>query len=65
MAQFLKRDSHSRCFSDGSLDGIIYTINQLMAAEQHVRFQPIIKSGHTSDLGFEKRLQSFLTDLGI
>jgi hypothetical protein len=40
-------------------------INQLMAAEQQVRFQPIIMSGHTSELGFEKRLQSFITDLGI
>jgi len=65
MAQFLKRDSHSRCFSHGSLEGIIYTINQLMAAEQQVRFQPIIKSGHKNELGFEKRLQSFRTDLGI
>jgi hypothetical protein len=65
MAESFKRDSHSRCFSDGFLDGIIYTINQLMAAEQQVRFQQIIMSGHTSDLGFEKGLQSFLTDLGI
>jgi hypothetical protein len=65
MGQSLKRDFHSRCFSDGSLDGIIYTIDQLMAAEQQVRFQPIIMSGHTSDIGFEKKLQSFLTELGI
>jgi hypothetical protein len=65
MAQFLKRDSHSRCFSDGSWDGIIYTINQLMAAEQQVRLQQVILSGYKSDLGFEKRLQSFMTDFGI
>jgi len=65
MGESFKRDSRSRCFSDGSWDGIIYTINQLMAAEQQVWFQPIIMSGHTIDLGFEKGLQSFLTDLGI
>ncbi|WP_445244507.1 hypothetical protein [Microcoleus sp. OTE_8_concoct_300] len=54
MAQSFKRDPHSGCFSDGSLDGIIYTIDQLIAAEQQVRFQPAIVSCHTSDLGFEK-----------
>jgi hypothetical protein len=54
MAQSWKRDSHSRCFSDGCLDGIIYIINQLMAAEQHVRFQPIIKSDHTTEFRFRE-----------
>jgi patatin-like phospholipase/acyl hydrolase len=33
-------------FSDGSSDGIIYIINQLMAAEQHVRFQPILSKNY-------------------
>jgi hypothetical protein len=54
MAESFKRDSHSRCFSEGSLDAIIYIINQLMAAEQRVRFQPIIISGHKTELGFEE-----------
>lgn len=33
-------------FSDGSSDGIIYIINQLMTAEQHVRFQPILSKNY-------------------
>ncbi|MGL5065857.1 MAG: patatin-like phospholipase family protein [Microcoleus sp.] len=33
-------------FSDGSSDGIIYTINQLMMAEKFVRFQPILSKNY-------------------
>ncbi|MCU0547543.1 MAG: patatin-like phospholipase family protein [Oscillatoriaceae cyanobacterium Prado104] len=35
-------------FSDGSSDGIIYTINQLMSAEQQVRFQPILSKNYAA-----------------
>jgi len=33
-------------FSDGSSDGIIYIINQLMNAEQYVRFQPMLSKNY-------------------
>jgi uncharacterized protein len=33
-------------FSDGSSDGIIYIINQLMSGEQQVRFQPILSKNY-------------------
>lgn len=33
-------------FSDGSSDGIIYIINQLMAANQQIRFQPILSKNY-------------------
>ncbi|MEG4347993.1 hypothetical protein QUB70_32670, partial [Microcoleus sp. A003_D6] len=33
-------------FSDGSSDGIIYIINQLMAPEQYVRLQPILSKNY-------------------
>ncbi|MEG3894488.1 MULTISPECIES: patatin-like phospholipase family protein [unclassified Microcoleus] len=33
-------------FSDGSSDGIIYIINQLMAAKQQIRFQPILSKNY-------------------
>ncbi len=35
-------------FADGSSDGIIYIINQLMNAEQYVRFQPILSKNYSA-----------------